>query len=347
MRIALAGVLLLLLSACAGLPSESNPPTLIQDARWEAGPHSATFDFAIEGPWTHVALEVSTPRGLSERLSLGPDVQNASRFWVGFLEPATEYAWRLNVTGPAGLVSAQGAFRTNASARLWAPEGPGTIQPGAQIDAGPCTLGFLLRDAENETLYATTAGHCVDAVGQRIALRTDAGIGAPFGTVLAFEARPDQSAIDWALIEIDTQARANASASIRHWTGPQGPQGASEPDRDATQGDTLCLYGWGAGLDRSRDTRHRCGLFSRWEERDHNGSAYRVLVYDASTYLGDSGAPVFLYENGEAVAIHTAQTVNGMLAFPLDEILDRALQGLRLDLRVARADYHPPMADPV
>jgi hypothetical protein len=94
------------------------------------------------------------------------------------------------------------------------------IQPGAPIVAGNalCTLNWIYDGGGGP--YAGTAAHCVEGVGQRVALDEAGGAPGGFGSVAYIS-----SNLDYALIRIDGFELGNVSAAMRGH--PNIPQGVS------------------------------------------------------------------------------------------------------------------------
>lgn len=216
-----------------------------------------------------------------------------------------------------------------------AQEPTAPIHPGAPVKNKGGTLGFFFRDRTDDTLYASTAGHAVDYVGQQIVLWKPWEF--PVGTVVAFHDVPGEAPEDWALIRIDNPE--NASVSVAHWSGPSGlPEpGMIQPD------DILCHYGWGDFFRHHEMTQPRCGTLAYF--RTHNGiDTFRMR---GTAWAGDSGSPVIHYETGQAVGLLVRGEITFHLWGGMDicEMMER-FSAHGFDLELATALYSPPPPDP-
>lgn len=154
------------------------------------------------------------------------------------------------------------------------------VRPGVALNTpvGGCTLAWIVRSGAGK-IFAVSAGHCFNAVGQR---------ASNYGTVRFFiNGGVGQ---DFSAIEIDLDDLAATNPSMCHWGGPTG----LAPD-DAT--DLLVRqYGFGIGFGASPLTRPRSGvLFSVGEES---------FSYIGPQVAGDSGSPVRV-DSGGALGVHT------------------------------------------
>jgi hypothetical protein len=151
------------------------------------------------------------------------------------------------------------------------------IQPGAPIVAGTslCTLNWIYDGAGGP--YAGTAGHCVENVGQRVALDEAGGAPGGFGSVAFIS-----PSLDYSLIRIDAAELGNVSAAMRgHPTIPKGVSTTAT----AAVGDLIQFSGWGIGVSLTSVTREqRIGILGYNDANQH-------YVYGLVT-PGDSGGPV-------------------------------------------------------
>ncbi|MGH2653606.1 MAG: PA domain-containing protein [Actinomycetota bacterium] len=166
------------------------------------------------------------------------------------------------------------------------------IQPGALLGnevSGFCTMGFVFRDEDTGRLMVSTAAHCTEAVGERLhaeeAEETFRMEPEAFGTVVF---RTDD--LDFALIEVDAGREEDLSASVRHWTGPEGVALAGE----TAFGDEVMYYGYGFTFDLTPELRPRTGILT-----SHNQQEYQS---NSAGMFGDSGAAV-LHESGRALGL--------------------------------------------
>lgn len=212
----------------------------------------------------------------------------------------------------------------------WCP-----IQPGALLgdaEAGFCTMGFLFRDRDSGRLLVSTAAHCTESVGEELHaeaeeesfdMQEDA-----FGTVMF---REDDR--DFALIEVDEGREAETSASVRHWTGPDGVARSGE----TSVGDQVMYYGYGVAFDLTPELRPRQGVLTQHTDEEYQSNTAGMQ--------GDSGAAV-LHEDGGAlglisrfnvvedgVSTDLGPTVEGMLSL---------LEASGRDVALVDADHSPP-----
>jgi len=181
-----------------------------------------------------------------------------------------------------------------------------TIQPGDFIDVG-CTVSFVLDSDTDDTVYMTTANHCVDE-GQRIS-----SDGVEFGTVVY-----ESDELDVALIEVDDEDASKVAAPVRGI--PSAPSGFTNAE-DTLPGEPLRLSGWGIPYGVTETTRENRG---------------GVLVQDTSqryfsetvVSFGDSGGPVVHALSGEAVGI-----VSGIGIVPPSTLAGPSMEGALDDLR--------------
>ena len=191
------------------------------------------------------------------------------------------------------------------------------IRPGARLtEPYACTLGFVYVDAQGG-LYASTAGHCTDRVGQRVSAR-----GAPdFGAVVFREGAGGRA--DFALLRVDEASRALVSPRLCGMGGPTGVAPAS-----VAEGTRLHLYGHAAVLGEAPPARGREGALvsagsTRWS------AAFPSVP-------GDSGAPVVL-ATGEAVG-HLTGISGGFVFIPGRPPQTPMIAGPRLASALALAE---------
>ncbi|MBW3577351.1 MAG: S1 family peptidase [Actinobacteria bacterium] len=172
-----------------------------------------------------------------------------------------------------------------------------TIEPGAAIvtDAGYCTLSWIFDGTKKLAgeVYASTAAHCVDEVGQAVSLATTS-LGAaqdPIGKV-AFRGDPEQPGRDYAFIKIASDDRDRVDPAMKGH--PRIPTGVS---RDYREGDLMQFSGHGVGFNLTSLTRQeRVGVLNWTDRREHQ------IVGGVAP--GDSGGPVAnLSDGGTAFGI--------------------------------------------
>lgn len=207
--------------------------------------------------------------------------ENSSMIEIPFLEPDQQY----NLTF-GDLNQSWATFKTprNPSVRLSLEA---HIAPGIAVatSAGTCTLGFLARDARNETLYAFTAGHCF-AAGQLIGAEAKSN-GQVIGRVRAGQA---ELGADWALIALDEGLEV--SPRILALGGPSAT--SWEPYKLAEE---VCYVGHGQVYDLV-EINPRCGALL-------GTRADGFFYFGGTVDVGDSGGPVIEADTGRAMGILT------------------------------------------
>lgn len=191
------------------------------------------------------------------------------------------------------------------------------IRPGAWMEEPhPCTFAFVVEDQDGR-IYITTAGHCVDFVGQRVSIREQ----GEFGTVVAF--RDAGAHHDYALISIDSGKLDQVDPTMIGWGGPTG---VYQYGGVVTQ---VKHYGWGSGTWYDHTTRCRTALAFTpfWDSETF--SMFGTVLW------GDSGSGS-MTADGQALGINThLDFVDGTSTGPrFDHVLRElgAMTGLRLDL---------------
>lgn len=154
------------------------------------------------------------------------------------------------------------------------------IQPGASITMGGsfCTLNWIY-DGSGGNVYAGTAGHCVDNVGQRVSLATGS-LGEPieeFGSVAYIDDN-----LDYAFIEVDDADLGQVEAAMKGH--PNIPTGVSTT-ATAARGDLMQFSGNGVGFHLLPITQEqRVGIL-----HSNDGTQHYIL---GIVTPGDSGGPV-------------------------------------------------------
>lgn len=230
-----------------------------------------------------------------------------------------------------------------------------------------CTLGFILESTTNASVYAVTAGHCLDSLEANGTLYLEDG--TPFADVAAHVYESDGETlidlgwattntsdwIDWGMMKIRPEMVPHVSAKVTHWTGPTALSGEGA----LAEGDTICYYGHRA-IPRYIQ-KHRCASFWMYDEDTEENQHDEVRSWIVGSgapdgepvvvdygYPGDSGAPVVDYRTGEAVGIHTHTDLSHAFneATALYGVLD-ILEGRGYDVELATANWDPPPANPI
>jgi hypothetical protein len=246
---------------------------------------------------------------------------------LGFLAPNQAYQVQVWIDSDNGkTLAANVTFRTLATEAIGTEEP--TIRPGTFV--GTCTLGFILRDATGQSLYALTAGHCFnrgDEVHRQEYEPPVAQVRELVGRVVA--SHDGSMGPDWALVEIAQESKRLVAPSMWHWGGPVtawGPTNAS---------DTVCHFGWGQAFSLGTGTNGRCGEFKGYGNAtvaDESGVSNLDFMMSGLPWSGDSGSPV-IDGSGAAVGILVeglpgeahGMTLCGILALASQEGFDLAL----------------------
>lgn len=197
------------------------------------------------------------------------------------------------------------------------------IRPGAWMEEpAACTFAFVVQDAD-QRLYITTAGHCVNRVGEPVTIREEGEIG----TVVAF--RNAGPVHDYALIAIHDEKTDRVDPTMIGWGGPTGLYTGGPGGLQGTQ--TLKHYGWGTAtwMDHTSRCRQAVASASSWSSTTF--SMFGTVLW------GDSGSGT-MTADGQALGINTHLNVaayNGVSIGPrFDHALDElsAMTGLQLEL---------------
>lgn len=221
-----------------------------------------------------------------------------------------------------------------------------TIQPGVFIEtAGSlCTLNWIFDeivpeeelDERKPRVLAGTAAHCVDELGEAVALATPVTPvtyqpGPQFGTVVHVD-----DDLDFALVEVDPAFHASVDPALKGH--PSIPTGLTTRER-SNIGDLLQFSGNGLLFNATATTREeRIGVLS-----DDDGRWWWSF---GGVTPGDSGGPVAnLTDGGTALGLVTAvaagydgESTTGFQAGPHGVSLEGALRdaaedGWHLELR--------------
>jgi hypothetical protein len=170
-----------------------------------------------------------------------------------------------------------------------------TIRPGDYMETEGigCTLGFLADEiadgdpSTTEAVYFMTAAHCVDKIGDNV---RDID-GVVFGDV-AVKGNEDQSAQDWALVEVRPASVPQAGAAVR---GLGVPTGVAAPGETAML-DVLRVSGHGIPWFIDPTLReNRYGVVGY-----HDNELYDAIAMDTN---GDSGGPIVHEASGQAFGL--------------------------------------------
>lgn len=192
---------------------------------------------------------------------------------------------------------------TGNASRTWPAKDEASIRPGVLLDADGtrCTVGFIVSDADNTTLYATTASHCVGgmSIGDPVSLGgiEDAATIAycSWGTIEGTngscpdedEAPSDEEDNDLAILRIDDDHRDEVHPAVLRWGGP-----TAVADVPVPFGTHVLTYGASSFRFSTLDGRE--GYVTTSDEE--TTTAY----FATSSVLGDSGSPV-ITSDGTAV----------------------------------------------
>lgn len=330
-----AFVIILGVSGCSeqGSPNQGAKPPLDSNVNWPESRVTnvvtplSTNPSAWELAVSFGSATVTIRSGLAGEIRYGlPDqdllVQplGPGNHTLGFLQAGQNHVVEIWQSSPGGELSlvASVPFTTLANP---IPQSPmPTIQPGSYL--GTCTLGFILRNATNDTLYALTAGHCFPEGA--VVHRYDWGWPTAtqrerIGQVVLAK---DDGMVDWALIEISAEARPLVSPSLLHWGGPASAWGGTRA------GDVACHVGWGQLFAYGVSSTHRCSEFQGYPSgatSDGEGNSTLQFMLEGIVDAGDSGSPV-IDEGGNAVGILTSGVAHAATGTTLCGILSLASQ---------------------
>jgi hypothetical protein len=206
------------------------------------------------------------------------------------------------------------------------------IQPGEYIEtiadgaASGCTLGFVfdgVGGSASGRVFASTAAHCVDAVGDPVKLID----GTVFGTV-AVIGNEDSIPNDYALIEVASEFLDRVNPAVKGY--PDFPTG-STVSADTALGDKIQISGYGTGFDLTAATRQSRQARLTYDNADQAG-VLAPIIY------GDSGGPLVHSASGKALGLvsraclaevceEVGPTVEGIL-------VRLSAQGFEVQLRV-------------
>lgn len=163
------------------------------------------------------------------------------------------------------------------------------IRPGASL-GGYCTFNFVYYQPGTKRhapkAYIGTAGHCTDAIGERVHLE---GMGE-IGTVV-YDSDLVNSTVDFSLVRIDDELIRKTNPQMLGWEGPKGIVDVSS----LSIGDRIDVYGYGLGVGLTEQSRPRWGVLASWDDREYQA--------DMPAVNGDSGAPLLHDETGTAFGI--------------------------------------------
>lgn len=168
------------------------------------------------------------------------------------------------------------------------------IRPGSwMISPRGCTMNFVF--IRNGTYGIGTAGHCVDAIGQRVVLLTLApGTSNPvlvdIGAVVARQLNAIDD--DFALVAINPVLYPWVGTTISGVGGPCGAYGGSGPE-------IVAHYGHGTAIGTGGTPR--VGFARTWQGR--------YFSWEGAAFFGDSGSPVRVTDL-KAAGVLTALIVN-------------------------------------
>lgn len=162
------------------------------------------------------------------------------------------------------------------------------LRPGASL--GGCTFNFVFYKPGTKTSppkgYIGTAGHCTDALAEKVSQPELGEIGE-----VVYDSDLVESGVDFSLIEIYPQFISKTNPEVLHWGGPT----RASNDEDLQQGDQIDVYGYGIGFGSAEQTRPRYGILFSWTDDEYQA--------DMPAVNGDSGAPLIHHETGAALGI--------------------------------------------
>lgn len=282
-------------------------------------------------PWTSLNVTVRDEGGAQ----LTWTAEAGSNFTVPFLEPSMNYSLVLRAIGDEWESTMELELTTPANPRGQPKPDEVRVQPGVGIQSpSGCTLGFLARGPTNDTLYALTAGHCVEnAENQEVHLRET---GERIGIVRGFGQAAGNEVPEWAVIELDFETVAVASPSVRGTGGPTGLGFGYFP-----LGSPVCYSGAASTFSSHDALRSRCGLLAGANDDEDNHAVFWL----GAGYVGDSGSSVLESESGRAIALLSGFFGPVLGGYSLCGILEAAWgAGFPLKL-LTDSEYEPPVLD--
>lgn len=211
------------------------------------------------------------------------------------------------------------------------------IQPGAQVrtSIGLCTLSWVYDGvaALKGRTFVTTAGHCVGALGDTIAMPDQPPLGRV--VLIGDHSSPEQ---DFTLIEVDPAVVTQVDPAMK--AHPDLPTGVTTA-ADTAPGDLVQMSSYGYLFNETQEGRER--RVAVLGEDDDQGFGMLFAPWTS----GDSGGPLAHLATGRALGIvsglqlpndlpntGTGPTVEGILRHA-------AAAGLPIELRTA-AEGPPP-----
>lgn len=188
-------------------------------------------------------------------------------------------------------------------------------------------MGFLFRDARNETTFLSTAAHVVEPES---IVKVD---GRTIGRVVAWEFGEEDTSlpvnVDWALVELEPGI--NFTPEISRIGGPTGIRG------DVFDHQEFCNVAEDQAIHNLVNREIRCG------EIVHSQEA--VLDFREFAFGGESGGPVISKEDGAAygLAVRTGFGTRDpfIRAYPICHMMERMLVH-GFDLQLLPAPYSEP-----
>ena len=167
------------------------------------------------------------------------------------------------------------------------------LRPGASL-GGYCTFNFVFYKPGTKSsppkAYIGTAGHCTDALDEKVSQPTLGEIGQVVYDSDLIE-DDDDFFVDFSLIEIYPKFIKHTNPEVLHWGGPT----RIVTEEDLAVGDRIDVYGYGIGLGATEQTRPRHGYVTNWSDDEYEA--------DTPTVNGDSGSPLVHHETGAAFGI--------------------------------------------
>ena len=184
------------------------------------------------------------------------------------------------------------------------------IQPGDYMETGgsACTLNFVYDGGGNT--YMGTAAHCVEKVGDDVALED----GTVFGDV-AFIGNADVMEEDYAFVQVRPEFLGRVSPAVKGH--PTLPRTGYTRAAETSVGDQIQQSGYGLGANLTNVTREQRRSVLTYDDSEY----HQILGY---SIFGDSGGPYVHLPTGKAFGIvsrlcvglceEMGPTVEGLLA---------------------------------
>jgi hypothetical protein len=190
-------------------------------------------------------------------------------------------------------------------------QSPGVAAAGCIVEPHGCTANFVFTDGSSQ--YIGTARHCVDAIGQEVAMQVDTTTIAVVGTVAKMTSGEGEPGNDWALVQIDpaVASKWGLDPEVPVTGGPQGIY-------TGCAATAVKHYGHGYGVAVAQG-KPEGGFATNWYDDGFGWTGFGAP--------GDSGSPV-LTSSGQAAGDFTHLIVDLGAYFGSDQAGTRITKAL-------------------